>query len=195
MLGAVAAPAPAPIGVVLAGGAARRLGGAKAGVRLGDRSLAQWVAEALGAVVDEVVLAARADTTMPRLSLPVWREPADGPAHPLAGVASALGRAGGRDVLVCPVDLPFVDARLLRLLVRAPGAVAVADGQPLLGRYGAEVGPTLAAAARAGLPVRRVVGALGATVVAAPDAERTLLNINTPDDLARAEAMLGHSGG
>jgi molybdopterin-guanine dinucleotide biosynthesis protein A len=188
-------PGPAPIGVVLAGGAGRRLGGAKAAARLGGRSLAQWVAEALGGVVGEVVLAARTDTPLPPLGLPVWREPVDGPVHPLAGIASALGRAGGRDVLVCAVDLPFVDAPLLRGLLGAGGEIAVADGQPLVGRYGAAVGPALSAAAGSGAPVRRVVGSLGATVVAVPDAERTLFNVNTPEDLACAEGMLRRGDG
>jgi molybdopterin-guanine dinucleotide biosynthesis protein A len=195
MLGAVAVPPPAPIGVVLAGGAGARLGGSKATALLGGRSLARWVAAALGAVLDDVVIAARADTELPSLGLAVWREPVDGPRHPLAGIASALVHADGRDVLVCAVDLPFVGTETLRALVEAPGEVAVADGQPLLGRYGAGVGPALAAAADAGTPVRRIVASLGATVVPVADPSRTLWNVNTASDLARAEAMLGESGG
>ena len=191
MLGAVAGLSPAPIGVVLAGGAGARLGGAKATAMLGGRSLAAWVAAALGTVLDEVVIAARADSALPALGLAVWREPVAGPVHPLAGIASALARGGGREVLVCPVDLPFVSAALLRALLRAPGRVAVADGQPLLARYGAGVGPALAAAAARGRPVREVVAELRATVVPVPDPDRMLWNVNTAADLARAEAMLG----
>ena len=37
----------------------------------------------------------------------VWIEP-DRPADPLLGVIEALELAGGRAVLVCPVDYPFV---------------------------------------------------------------------------------------
>jgi molybdopterin-guanine dinucleotide biosynthesis protein A len=194
MLGAVVLPPSAPIGVVLAGGAGARLGGAKPLAVLKGRSLTQWVAAALGAVLDDVVIAARADTELPALGLPVWREPVDGPVHPLAGIASALRHADGRDVLVCAVDLPFVGAALLRALVRAPGDVAVADGQPLLGRYGTGVGPALAAAAGSGTAVRLVVASLGATVVAVPDPGRMLWNVNTAEDLARAESMLTDSG-
>ena len=45
-----------PVGVVLAGGAGRRLGGAKPSARLGGRSLVAWVAGALGTVCGEVVV-------------------------------------------------------------------------------------------------------------------------------------------
>jgi molybdopterin-guanine dinucleotide biosynthesis protein A len=190
MLGAVVVPPSAPIGVVLAGGVGARLGGAKPLAALDGRSLTGWVAAALGAVLDDVVIAARADTALPGLGLPVWREPVDGPVHPLAGIASALAHADGRDVLVCAVDLPFVEAAMLRALVRAPGEVAVADGQPLLGRYGAGVRPALVGAAAAGTSVRRVIAALGATVVPVADPGRTLFNVNTPADLARAEGLL-----
>ena len=195
MLGPVTLPPRAPVGVVLAGGAGARLGGTKAMVRLRGRSLAGWVADALGAVLQDVVIAARVDTALPALGLPVWREPVDGPRHPLAGIASALARADGRDVLVCAVDLPFVETGTLRALMRAPGEVAVADGQPLLGRYGPGTGPALVAAAGSGTPVRRVVASLGATVVPVVDPGRTLFNVNTASDLARAVAMIAESGG
>jgi molybdopterin-guanine dinucleotide biosynthesis protein A len=194
MLGVVVVPLSAPIGVVLAGGAGARLGGAKPLAVLGGRSLAGWVAAALGAVLDDVVIAARADTALPALGLAVWREPVDGPVHPLAGIASALAHADGRDVLVCAVDLPFVGPVILRALIRAPGEVAVAAGQPLLGRYGTGVGPALVAAADSGTAARRVVASLGATVVPVPDPGRTLCNVNTAEDLARAEAMLTSRG-
>jgi molybdopterin-guanine dinucleotide biosynthesis protein A len=195
------------VGVVLAGGAGRRLGGGgKAGVELGGRPLVTWVATALGAVADDVVVAAKEGSRVPALGgVAVWREPAE-PVHPLAGICWALARAAGRDVLVCPVDLPFC-ADAVRAVAGAAGwgtgveaagwgvgasaPIVVAEGQPLLGVYRESVVGELRAAVDVGRPARAVVASLGAIPVAVPDPQRTLFNVNTPSDLARAEAMAG----
>src|SRR5262245_28526486 len=118
---------PPVVGVVLAGGLGRRLGGGKTGALLSDRSLLEWMARALREVVGEVAAVARADTDVPPLDgVAVWREPdSAAPPHPLAGVAWALSRTGGRDVLCCPVDLPFVSTATLSALLAASGDAAV----------------------------------------------------------------------
>jgi molybdopterin-guanine dinucleotide biosynthesis protein A len=188
------------LGVVLAGGAGRRLGGGKAAVELSGRSLAAWVAEALWEVTGEVVVTVKEGAMVPEVGgVEVWSEPVE-PVHPLAGIAWALSRAGRRDVLVCAVDLPFCADAVRAVAREATGSgfgagapVVVADGQPLLGVYRGTVAAELRAAVEAGRPARTVVAALGAASVAVPDPERTLFNVNTPEDLARAQAMV--SGG
>src|SRR5439155_10908431 len=66
----------APVGVVLAGGAGRRMGGAKATALLAGRPLVAWAVEALRAGgLDEVAVAAKASTVLPALDVPVWLEP------------------------------------------------------------------------------------------------------------------------
>ncbi len=186
-----------PVGVVLAGGLGRRLGGAKGSVELFGRPLAAWVADALGEVVSEVVMAAKEGMEVPALSgVAVWREPAE-PLHPLAGIAWALSRVGERrDVLVCAVDLPFC-ADAVRSVLAAAGAgvgrhagAVVAEGQPLLGVYRSSVAGALRSAVEAGRPARAVVAELGAVAVPVPDPERTLFNVNTAEDLAWAEAKV-----
>ena len=63
----------APVGVVLAGGAGRRMGGAKATALLAGRPLVAWAVEALRAGgLDEVAVAAKASTVLPALDVPVW---------------------------------------------------------------------------------------------------------------------------
>ncbi|MGB2712363.1 MAG: NTP transferase domain-containing protein, partial [Conexibacter sp.] len=105
-----------PIGVVLAGGAGRRIGGGKAVVALHGTPLLAYPVAALQAVLAEVAIVAKADSELPRLpGVAVWIEP-DEPRHPLAGVVHALERAQGRAVLVCAGDLPFVSAALVREL-------------------------------------------------------------------------------
>ncbi len=185
----VSAAAAQPIGVVLAGGAARRLGGAKATAALGGVALVEYPLAALRAAVGEVAVVAKPDTVLPQLSgVTVWREPAD-PRHALTGIVAALQRAGGRPVLVCAVDLPFVDAQLLTRVAAAPGTVVHVAGQPLVGRYDPAVAAELARAVREGRSVVQAVAGLAPTVIACED-PAALFNVNTPEDLAAAEAIL-----
>lgn len=187
---------PGPLGVVLAGGAGRRLGGDKAGVVLLGRPLVAWVADALSRVAGEVVVAVKEGAAVPVVDgAVVWREPVE-PVHPLAGIAWALERAAGRDVLVCAVDLPFCADAVRAVAAASAGAgagteVVVAEGQPLLGVYRGSVAGPLREAVQAGSPARTAVAALGAVSVPVPDPERTLFNVNTPEELSRAEAMAG----
>jgi molybdopterin-guanine dinucleotide biosynthesis protein A len=188
---------PAPggvVGVVLAGGAGRRMGGAKALADLGGRPLLHRPLAALGAVTGEVAVVAKRDTELPPLPARVamWPEP-DEPRHPMTGIVHALRRAGGRAVLAVALDLPLVDAGVLRRIAGAPagGAPAVvprADGrlQPLCARYE----PSALAALEGFDPTARVtdlVLALGPVVLDVADA-RAFLNVNTAEDLARAAA-------
>src|SRR5215213_10959902 len=103
-MAAASNPAP-PVGVVLAGGLGRRLGGDKAIVELEGRALVLYPLDALHEVCDDVAVVAKRDTLLPPLAgvADLWIEP-DEPRHPLVGVAHALGLAVGRPVLVVPVD-------------------------------------------------------------------------------------------
>lgn len=103
------------VGVLLAGGAARRFGGLPKGlatidgVRIADR--------ALGALREaterQLVVAndARAHTWFPGLRLVRDELPDTGP---LGGITTALGAAHGAAVLVVAWDMPFVTGALLR---------------------------------------------------------------------------------
>ena len=86
-----------PVGVVLAGGAGRRMGGAKPGTPLAGRPLIAYPLTALRAVLAPVAVVAKSDSVLPVLGAGVelWREP-DEPRHPLAGILEALRRADGR---------------------------------------------------------------------------------------------------
>jgi molybdopterin-guanine dinucleotide biosynthesis protein A len=223
-----------PVGVILAGGRGRRLGGSKATIRLDGRPLLDHPLAAMRAALTGegepgeeggtplIAVVAKPGTALPPLGpVPLWTEPAE-PFHPLVGLIRALEGAAGRAVLVCPVDLPFITAETLRRLAwrpadGAPALLAARDGivQPLLGRWepvalaglrsalgsgpgsGLGAGQGAAGAAEPGagpsvgasLPAMRAVAeGLGArlTEVAAGELE----NVNTPADLARAQARL-----
>ena len=183
-----------PVGVILAGGRGRRLGGTKATVFLGGQPLIAYPLRALSAALDEVVVLAKADTELPSLAgTTVWIE-SDPRHHPAVGIREALSLAGGRDVLVCAVDLPFVSAELVARLAHAdahgaPAVVASARGavQPLLGRYGPSA-EALLGAEPAG-PLRELIAAIGPRVLEVEDPE-VLFNVNAPEDLLRAAALL-----
>ena len=185
-----------PVGVVLAGGLGRRLGGAKATVELRGRPLICYPLEALAAVLGEVAIIAKTDTPLPSLpGVTVWIE-SQAPRHPLHGIVEALGLAGGRPVLACAADLPFVTPELVSSLARAdaegaPAVVTAADGalQPLLGLYQPAAAQPLAVAAREGAPVREAVAALRPRLLKVDDPE-LLFNVNAPEDLLQAAAIL-----
>ena len=184
------------IGVVLAGGDGRRIGGDKAMVELEGRPLLQYQLAVLRAVLEDVAVVAKQSTLLPPVDaeVAIWLE-ADEPRHPLAGVVHALRCARGRPVVVVAGDMPFVTRGLVAALARerARGAVAVvprASGrlQPLCARYDPRA-LTALAACDFGAPVRDVVAALGPRIVEWPDDE-PFFNVNHPEDILQAVALL-----
>lgn len=184
-----------PVGVLLAGGAGKRLGGDKAIVELDGRALARYPLAVLTTVCREVAVVAKRDTALPPLgeSVAVWVEP-DEPRHPLCGVVHALRCAAGRPVLVVATDMPLLDAASLEEIMAAanPGAAAVvpvAHGrlQPLCALYEARA---LAGLANfdPGVRTTDAVRALGIVELAAtnPDA---FFNVNGPEDVVLASAL------
>jgi molybdopterin-guanine dinucleotide biosynthesis protein A len=187
------------IGAVLAGGRGTRIGEPKANLELGGRPLLLHpLAAFVHAGIDAVVVAKR-DTSLPPLSVEVWREP-DEPVHPLCGIVTALKRADGRAVLVCACDMPFVSPGLLTSLATRSDRLAVpsAGGRlhPLLGRYEPELLEPLRRALAERQPLQQTVAALRPTVIEEAelrelgDPELLLFNINERPDLTRAEEVL-----
>jgi molybdopterin-guanine dinucleotide biosynthesis protein A len=189
-----------PVGVVLAGGAARRMGGAKAGARLGGRALIEYPLAALASVSNERVVVAKAGTALPPLpdGVVVWIEP-DVPRHPAAGVRHALRSAEGRPVLCVAVDLPWLDGPTLRRLLMADDGrhgcvVAEAGGrlQPLCALWHPAALTALEAAGE-GLPMRELVRRAEPLRVAFED-PRPFVNVNSPAELAACPAPALASG-
>lgn len=186
-----------PIGAVLAGGLGRRIGGAKATVRLGGRPLIAYPIDAVWRALGNVVVVAKRDSELPALpGVGIWIEP-DEPRHPLAGIVHALRCAEGRPVLVCAGDLPLVSEELVRAIGfadrgAAPAAAAHSGGrlQPALACYSqAALEPLASALNNEPPPLTEVLLAIRPKVVEVVNAEE-LLNVNTPEDLLRAAAAL-----
>jgi molybdenum cofactor guanylyltransferase len=189
----------APVGVVLAGGAGRRIGGDKAVVGLAGRPLLEYPLQALRRALGEVAVVAKHSTVLPALGadVAVWLE-ADEPRHPLTGVVQALRNAQGRPVVVVAGDMPLVTADLLAALVRAeidahppaPALVPRAAGrlQPLCARYEPAARDALAAF-DAAAPATETVLALGPAILEWPD-EQAFFNVNAPEDVLTAAGLL-----
>jgi molybdopterin-guanine dinucleotide biosynthesis protein A len=182
-------------GAVLAGGRGSRMGASKPLAPLRGRPMIDFPLAALSACCERVAVVCKADTELPGLPEGVerWEEP-EAPRHPAAGIAHALDRAG-EEVLVCPTDMPLVRAgQLDELLAEAegwpgfPAVVALMAGRavPVLGVYRLEARAALMRAAQEGHSLQEVARELrAATAEVEPS-----LSVDSPEDLARAEALL-----
>jgi len=137
------APDSPPIaGLLLTGGASRRMGTDKALIEVRGQRLVDRAAGVLGAVADPVV-----EVGPGWSGLPATREdpPGTGPLAALSAGAAALRAAGHNGpVLVLAVDMPRVGVELVRFLAQRAGpatAVPRAGGhpQPMCARYGPDV--------------------------------------------------------
>ncbi len=199
-----------PIGVVLAGGAGRRIGGGKAIVELRGTPLLRYPLSALQSVLAEVVVVAKQASELPPLpGVPIWVEPA-APRHPLAGIVHALEGAGAttgidgvaRAILVSAGDMPFLTPSLVDLLAHAdaggaPAVVPRAAGklQPLLARYAPSAHAPLAAALACD-PLPSLTDAVMALEPGVLEFEDPLpfFNVNAPEDLLTAAGLLDRGG-
>nr|WP_234016844.1 NTP transferase domain-containing protein [Streptomyces sp. LaPpAH-108] len=188
---------------MLAGGAARRLGGAdKPGVQVGGRPLLDRVLAACAGAAGTVVVADPRPTARPVR----WMREEPPGAGPVAALDAGLRLTNAEFAVVLSADLPFLDeATVLRLLaaLRESGADAAlltdADGrdQPLVAAYrtGALRAALDALAAEhdglTGLPLRRLTAALRLTRV--PDALASF-DCDTWDDISRARARIREHG-
>lgn len=192
-------------GVILAGGQARRMGGGDKGLlELGGVRLLDRVIGRLAPQVEAMCLNANGDAARFRsYGLDVVADPVEGFAGPLAGVLAGMRWAGARGaghVVSVAADTPFFPTDLAERLIggqapSAPVLAAVREGgrvrrQPTFGLWPVALADDLEAALRAG--VRKVVEWTdrhdGREVVfGSSDA---FFNVNTPEDLGKAELML-----
>lgn len=188
-------------GAVLAGGEARRMGGVdKALLRFAGRSLISHVVDRLEPQVEAVLISANGDAAR-FATLGCEVVPDDWSQGPLSGVLATLKRAadlGATHLVTTPVDTPFIPGDLVpRLLLAsedAPEGLAMArDDQqdhPATAIWPVGLAAPLAAyLAAGGTKVTGFTKVHQAATAVFPDA-RAFLNLNTPEDLSRAEAWV-----
>ncbi len=198
----------APLGVILAGGQATRMGGGDKGLLpLGEGTLLSRMIARLTPQVAGLALNANGDPArFDTLGLPVIPDSIDGFAGPLAGVLAGLdwAAAEGADAIVtAAADTPFFPADLVTTLTQAGAGMqhplvlaATPDPKrgtarhPTFGLWPVALRDDLRMALEGGL--RKVVlwtEQHGGREALFPD-EAAFFNVNTPDDLTQAEAMV-----
>lgn len=188
-------------GVILAGGAARRMGGRdKAALRVGGVALLDRVLAAASPVCERlVVVGPTRPTEVPGVGFVTEDCPGGGP---VPAILAGLKASPGCDtLLVLATDLPLLLPDHLRLLLaeldRRPDLEVVAAR----GRQGAN--PLLAAYRSAALASRAARLGLGRGTAASRllpgdlwtvDLGLAALNVNSPEDLAAAELLVTDDG-
>ena len=169
-------------GVLLVGGASTRFGSPKALARLDGRTLAEIGWDTLAFCDERIAVGKAADGL--DLPFPLLDDGSDVRA-PIAGVIAGL-RAANNDVCVfLPVDTPRFTAEALQAMAFVCEDAAMPQTGPLPGAYRKSALPAL----EEGLAAGRLAlwEATAGLAVARVDVDVALLiNVNTPDDLARA---------
>lgn len=187
---------------VQAGGQSRRMGRDKGLVELAGRPLIAHVLDRLQGLADDVVVTTNAPRDYAFLGVRLASDAVPG-AGALPGLATALEAARGDRVMVVACDMPFVRpslmAHLLDLAREADVAIPRREGEyePLLAVYRRTCLAAIQAALAAGqarmisfFPAVRVRPVEAAEWERVDPDGRSFFNVNTPDDLQRAEGML-----
>ena len=196
---------PRTVGLVLAGGLARRMGGGdKALIRIGGAAILDRVLAVLRGKCDPIILNANGDPArFARYGLPVIADSVPDFAGPLAGILAGLDWAaahapGTEWVVSVPGDCPFLPADLVGRLhaARAEAGTPLACARsgdwrhPVVGLWRVDLRDDL----RHALTVedlRKIeiwTARHGVAIASWPDQPvDPFFNVNTPDDLAAAE--------
>lgn len=205
------APYPATLGVILAGGLAQRMGGDdKPLLRLQGQTLIAHIEQRLSPQCEGVILNANGDASrFAETNFPVVSDPIPDRPGPLAGILAALewaarNRPSVRWIVSVPGDTPFIPADLVARLHGTRSAlgcaVACASSKSqehyTTGLWPVELHEDLRRALTI-KGVRRVedwARTHGLAIANWPvESSDPFFNINTPEDLITAEAMLHHA--
>lgn len=196
------------LGVILAGGLARRMGGGDKGLQqLGGKPILQRILDRLGPQTDGMILNANGDPArFARWNLPVAGDAVEGFVGPLAGVLAGLAWARAHrpditDIVTVPGDGPFLPRDLVARMVAARQqtgadlACAVSAGQayPVVGLWPVRLHDDLhhAVAVEDIRKVDRWTARHRLVQVEFPaQPVDPFFNANAPEDLAEAERLL-----
>jgi molybdopterin-guanine dinucleotide biosynthesis protein A len=189
-------------GVIQAGGRSTRMGGEpKALLELGGRRIIERALDVVRAVVDDVLIVTNTPALYGFLGVPMI--PDVYPDHgSLGGIFSGLQAAAGDATFTVACDMPFLHPDVARLVIDRAG-----QGDVVIPRVGEQLETMHALYAKACLPAietrlragrLKIVGffddvrvvEIGEAEVARHRApEVVFMNVNTPDELARARAL------
>ncbi|MGD2146421.1 MAG: molybdenum cofactor guanylyltransferase [Anaerolineae bacterium] len=187
-------------GLVLAGGASRRMGRDKALLRLGSRSLIEVVVDRVSLVCDEVLIVSRDLGPYTHFGVSVVQDVFPG-VGVLGGLHAGLKAASNELALAVGCDMPFLNPQLLRAFAAWAEGFDVAllrcgeeQIEPLHGAYRRTCIPAMEDAIRAGQ--RRILSFFSHVRVhyVTPDQVASVdpnldsfRNVNTPEDWGAAQ--------
>ncbi len=194
-----------PLGVILAGGQARRMGGGDKGLlMLGGKPILAHVIDRLSPQVAGLAINANGDPArFDAFGLPVLPDSIAEYPGPLAGVLAGLDWAadeGATHIVTAAADTPFFPADLVPHLMLAaetegkPIALARTENgrHPTFGLWPVNLRDDLRRALQGG--VRKVVQWTDSHGTAMADFPThgfdPFFNVNTPDDLAEAQRLM-----
>ena len=194
-------------GVIQAGGKSTRMGGEpKALMELGGRRIVERVLDAVRPVVDDVLIVTNTPALYGFLGVPMVADVY--PDHgSLGGIFSGLRAVSGDAAFTVACDMPFLHPDVARLVIDRAG-----EGDVVIPRVGEQLETMHALYAKACLPHIerrlkagrlkivgffedvRVVEVDEAEVARVRPADVVFMNVNTPDELARARALAARLG-
>lgn len=193
---------PERTAAIQAGGNSQRMGRDKGLVQLAGLPLVERVLARLEGLTDQVIITTNAPDSYRYLGLPLAEDQRPR-AGALEGLRTALANAGGDRVLVVGCDMPFLEPKLLgyMLALEVDAQVIIPHWagrlQPLCAVYHRTCLPAVEAALAAG--EKRLISFHGQVDIHILDRAQvasfdpdglSFFNVNTPQDLITAEAIL-----
>lgn len=178
----------------------------KALIELGGKRLIERVVDVVGSVLPDLLLVTNTPALYAFLGLPMV--PDIFPDHgPLGGIYSGLKAAKGEAAFTMACDMPFLKAEVVRLIVSHAGEADVVipkvgdQYETLHALYAKACLPHMEAALKAKhfkvigfFPKVKVLEIPEADVARLADPAICFMNVNTPDELARARMLLETRG-
>ena len=186
--------------LVLAGGRARRMGGQDKGlIMLGDKTMVQHVCDAIAPQCQRLLVNAnRNHEQYAATGYQVIGDPLTDFQGPLAGMLAGLQNINTEWLITIPTDGPFVSPqysdRMLNAIANTDTKAAVAFAEERLQPVYALLHHSLATSLQQYLEngdrkIDQWYAAIGFIQVDFSDSPRMFFNINSPDDLHKAEGQ------
>jgi len=188
--------------VIQAGGRSTRMGGEpKALLEVGGKRIIERVVAAVGAVLDDLLVVTNTPERYAFLGLPMVPD-AFPEGGALGGIYTGVRAAAGGAAFTVACDMPFLHPALVRMVVERSGEADVVvprmetQLETLHALYGKACLRPMERCLRAGrlkvvgfFPEVRVLELDTAAMAPYRAPEVAFMNVNTPDELARARAL------
>lgn len=192
-------------GVLLAGGKSRRMGEDKRFILLGQRTLFERTCAVLSELFEQVCVVIAQDSPLLQADVPVVRDLIPG-CGSLGGLYTGLRWAKTQHIFLAACDMPFLNPHVIRYMVHLKDQVDI-----VVSRWSTRLQPTHAVYGQNCLPVIEEMmnlhnkkihsmidhADLHVRVIAESEIRqidrdgRSMVNINTPSDLAYARLVHG----